>query len=152
LQHHEDGQRFRARVIKLIEDHSSDIHDNKTRIKCLLRGNDDESMKVITCNQLLEYLSKDHENNVVWKFQHITFHQGPLTPDHPDYKGSKYNVVTEWENGEITSEPLQLIAKDDPVTCAIDEKENGVLDTEGWIAILIHCKAPEEVHSYGQPS
>jgi hypothetical protein len=25
----------------------------------------------------------------------------------------------EWENGEITEEPLAIIAADDPVTCAI---------------------------------
>jgi hypothetical protein len=95
----EDGQRFRTQVIKLIEDHTSDINDNKTRIKFLLSVNDDESENVITYNQLLEYLSKDQENDVVWKIQRITSHQGPLTLDHPDYKGSKYNVVIEWEIG-----------------------------------------------------
>ena len=43
-----------------------------------------------------------------------------------------YNVMVEWENGEITSEPLQLIAADDPVTCAIYGKDNGLLDLPGW--------------------
>jgi hypothetical protein len=28
----------------------------------------------------------------------------------------------EWENGEITKEPLGIIAADDPVTCAIYAK------------------------------
>jgi hypothetical protein len=41
-------------------------------------------------------------------------------------------VVIEWENGEVTSEPLHVIANDDPVTCAIYAKENGLLDTDGW--------------------
>ena len=68
---------------------------------------------------------------MVWKFQRIVSHQGPLLPNHPDYKGSTYNVMIEWENGEITSEPLQVIAKDDPVTCAIYARENGLLDTPG---------------------
>ena len=36
----------------------------------------------------------------------------------PDWKGSKYNVQVEWETGEITFEPLSIIAADDPVTCA----------------------------------
>jgi hypothetical protein len=40
--------------------------------------------------------------------------------------------MIEKENGETTSEPLQAIAKDDPVTCAIYSKDNGLLDLPGW--------------------
>jgi hypothetical protein len=36
------------------------------------------------------------------------------------------------ENGEITKEPLSIIAVDDPVTCAIYARENGLLDQPGW--------------------
>ena len=39
-------------------------------------------------------------------------------------KGCKYNVQVEWETGEITFEPLSIIAADDPVTCAAYAKEN----------------------------
>ena len=59
-------------------------------------------------------------------------HQGPLHTRHPDYKGSSYNVMIEWENGEISSEPLHVIAKDDPVSVAVYAKENDLLDTPGW--------------------
>jgi hypothetical protein len=128
----ENGQKSRARIIRLIDDHSSLLNDNKKRMKFLLSVNDDESEEIITYNQLLEYLSKDNDSDIVWKFQRITSHQGPLAHGHPDYKGSSYNVNIEWENGEITSEPLQVIAKDDPVTCAIYAKENGLLNTPGW--------------------
>jgi hypothetical protein len=41
--------------------------------------------------------------------------------------------MVEWENGEITTEPLSVIAADDPVTCAIYAKEHDLLDTtKGW--------------------
>jgi len=40
--------------------------------------------------------------------------------------------MIEWENGEITSEPLTIIAADDPVTCAIYAKENGLFNLDGW--------------------
>ena len=40
--------------------------------------------------------------------------------------------MVEWETGEVTSEPLQIIAADDPVTCAIYAKDNGLLDLPGW--------------------
>ena len=38
----------------------------------------------------------------------------------------------EWETGEITYEPLSIIAADDPVTCAAYAKENDLLAVEGW--------------------
>ena len=50
----------------------------------------------------------------------------------PDWKGSKYIVQVEWETGEITFEPLSIIAADDPVTCAAYAKENDLLALEGW--------------------
>jgi hypothetical protein len=55
-------------------------------------------------------------------------HEGPLTREHPDYKGLSYNVKVEWENREITSEPLNVIV----VTCAIYARENALLDLPGW--------------------
>ena len=54
-------------------------------------------------------------------------HQGPLLASDPDWKGSKYHVQAEWETGEITFEPLSIIAADDPVTCAPSAKENDLL-------------------------
>jgi hypothetical protein len=40
--------------------------------------------------------------------------------------------LIEWENGEITKEPLKIIAADDPVSCAIYARENGLLDKPWW--------------------
>ena len=35
--------------------------------------------------------------------------------------------MVEWETGEITEEPLSIIAQDDPVTCATYAKEHNLL-------------------------
>jgi hypothetical protein len=35
------------------------------------------------------------------------------------------NVLVEWETGETTYKPLDLIANDDPVTCAEYARTNG---------------------------
>jgi hypothetical protein len=43
-----------------------------------------------------------------------------------------YNVMIEWENGEVTSEPLSAIAVDDPMMCAIYAKDNNLLELDGW--------------------
>ena len=40
--------------------------------------------------------------------------------------------MIEWESGEISAEPLVVVAKDDPVAVAIYAKDNDLLDTPGW--------------------
>ena len=128
----EDGQQFRGRIVQLIEDHESAVKDNPTRIKFRVSVNNDQAEEIITYNKILEYISKDEENDTMWKFHQIISHQGPILPNHPEYKGSQYNLMIEWENGEITNEPLSVIAADDPVTCAIYARDNGLLDKPGW--------------------
>ena len=68
----------------------------------------------------------------LYRLRAIIGHKGPLLASDPDWKGSKYNAQVEWETGEITFEPLSIIAADDPVTCAADAKENDLLALEGW--------------------
>ena len=72
-------------------------------------------------NDLLSSLEEDGEG-IVWKFRRISAHQGPLTPKDKDWNGSAYNVMVEWENGVITTEPLLIIVADDPISCAIYAK------------------------------
>ena len=50
----------------------------------------------------------------------------------PIIRVSRINVMIEWENGEITSEPLSIIGANDPVTCANYARDNNLLDTPGW--------------------
>ena len=93
--------------------------------------------ELISYNQLLEHLenAQDHDMGMdqeLYRFRAIIGHQGPLLASDPDWKGSKYNVQVEWETGEITFEPLSIIAADDPVTCAAYAKENDLLALEGW--------------------
>ena len=64
----EDGQRFRARIVKMIEDHESDIEENPTRIKFLCSINNDQAEEIITYNKLLEYITRDEDSYIVWKF------------------------------------------------------------------------------------
>ena len=41
-------------------------------------------------------------------------------------------MTMEWENGEITPEPLSIIAMDAPVACAVYARDNNLLDKPGW--------------------
>ena len=68
----------------------------------------------------------------MWELCHIVSHQGPLSKEHPNYNGSPYNVKVEWENGVITEEPLNIIAADASVACAIYAKKKNLLNKSGW--------------------
>ena len=127
-----DGQRFRARIVEMVEDHDHQLENDPERIKFLCSFDQDTQEDLLTYNQVLDHLNRDQENPVIWKYKKIVSHQGPLNGDDKDYKGSLYNVMLEWEGGEITAKPLNLIAKDDPITCAIYAKENNLLEKEGW--------------------
>jgi hypothetical protein len=85
--------------------------------------NEDKAEEIITCNKMLDYITKDEESDIQWKFRCIISHEN---------KGSQCNLLMEWESGEITSEPLKVIAVDDPVSCAIYARENDLLDKPGW--------------------
>ena len=48
--------------------------------------------------------------------------------------------MVEWESGEVTYEPLTLISKDDPITCAVYAKKHDLLDTTGWKHLKRYAK------------
>ena len=79
--------------------------------------------------QILDHLDHQEQHEDLYKFRAITGHQGPLSPQDENYKGSKYNVMV--ETCEITEEQLSMIAADDPVTCAEYAKKHDLLHLDG---------------------
>ena len=134
----ENGERHRAKVtrqvVEIIDQYNGQRVENMNFILDIGNGKVEE---LISYNQLLEHLEKTQDPDMgmdqeLYRFRAIIGHQGPLLASEPDWKGSKYNVQVEWETGEITFEPLSIIATDDPVTCAAYAKENDLLALEGW--------------------
>ena len=129
----EDGQRLRARIVKALDDFEGDLARDSSRLKFVCSMNDDTVEEIFTCNELLDYINNSEEDDLIeWKFKEIIAHEGPLPRSHQNYNGSPYNLTIEWENGEITNEPLNVIAADDPVSCAIHSRDNKLLDQPGW--------------------
>jgi hypothetical protein len=129
----EDGQRLCARIVECISNHEANVRRSDDHVKFRISVNEDEYEEIITYNELMDFIDKNKENNaIVWRFRHIVGHQGPLLRHDKDYNGSRFNVLVEWENGEIMTEPLLVIAADDPVTCAVYAREHDLLDAEGW--------------------
>ena len=133
----DDGSRVRMRIVKLIQEH--DDATTEERFKYLVE-NDDPSKserieEIIAYEDIVRFINQEVDRDLTeqtWNFKSITGHQGPLNKHDKAHKGSKYNVKVEWEDGSITYEPLALIAKDDPVSCAIYARDNNLLDVPGW--------------------
>ena len=132
----EKGEILRAKIkqqIIEITQKLDEADDNRAdNINFLLDVGQGRSEMILSYNQILDYLEQDNQDETHFKFRNILGHEGPLDKDNPDYKGSIYNVQVEWENGEITFEPLSIIAADDPVTCAMYALDNKLLHLPGW--------------------
>jgi hypothetical protein len=107
-------------------------------IKFLVKSFDGKLEEIIAYNELSNVIERQHEaelhspDSASWAFKEITEHQGPRTPSDGTYKGSSYNVLVHWEDGSETFEPLSVMAKEDPITCAKYAEDNDLLDKPGW--------------------
>ena len=133
------GEHHMAKIID-IDDHGPPLEDMKFKLKI----NKDQAEEIMSYNQLMDYIQKgtdgEEDLDLLFKFKDILAHQGPLESTDPNHKGSKYNVMVEWEPGEVTYEPLTLISKEDPINCAVYAKKRDLLDTTGWNHPKRHAK------------
>ena len=119
-------------LLQQLKNIDATVEKNLDRMRFVCAVNDDKYKEIMSYNQIMNHIEQSEEDGIVWKFKRIAGHEGPLTKHHPMWKGSTYNVRVEWENGEITVEPMTTIAADDPVTCAIYARDNNLLDVPGW--------------------
>ena len=97
------------------------------KFKCFI--NNDKYEYILGYNDIVQ---RNQESDIVQKYKKIIVHECLLSQNHPNYRGSSYNIKLKWENDEVTSEPLDQFAKDDPVSCAQYALDNDLLSTEGW--------------------
>ena len=134
----ENGERLRAKVTKKVVGKIEAADGNRIpNINFTLYIGEGKVEELITYNQLLDHLEQaDEQDNFMdqdlYRFRAIICHEGPLKATDPNWKGSKWNVQIEWETGEITFEPLSVIAADDPITCAAYAKEKNLYNLDGW--------------------
>jgi len=127
------GKDFWAKIVEYVTNHDEKNKTDPEHVCYRCTVNDDQYEDIIMYNELMDYIQKNAKNNeILWQFKRITGHQGPLRPGDPHYAGAKYNVQVEWGTGEIIYEALDVIATDDPVTCAVYARDNDLLDWPGW--------------------
>jgi len=127
LDEQDDGQRYCTKIVECVADHEAQNQMDPEHVCFRCTINDDQYKDIITYNELMDYIQKNAENDkMLWHFKHISGHQGPLHLGDLHYAGAKYNVQVEWETGEVTYEPLDIIAADDPITCAVYTRDNDI--------------------------
>jgi hypothetical protein len=150
-----DGQRFPARIVRAIAEKDAELKRDPSHIKFLCEVDGDTANDIYTYNQVLDFIERDNldiesDMGQMYCFRRNSAHQGPLRTSDRDYNGSTYNILVEWESGETTYEPLDIIANDD-----------GFLDTPGWKPFRHLAKNDKKVermvnqaklHSYRQES
>ena len=129
-----DGQTVRAEIVKKIHDLDAENHQ---RIKMLVSYDDGKVEEVLSYNELSDLVAEQHDREAtgeieIFSFRDISDHQGPIRPQDPNYKGSSYNVLVQWEDGTETWEPLALMIASDPATLAAYARTHDMLDTPGW--------------------
>ena len=123
---------FKRKVIETSK-HLDDQHDNAIeKLNFHLDVGKGRGEAIMSYVQMLYHLDHQEQHEDLYKFRAITGHQGPLSPQDENYKGSTYNVMVEWETKEIREDPLSWIAADDHVTCAIYAKKHDLLHLDGW--------------------
>ena len=134
----DNGERVRTKVIRKVVEVIEEAEGERVqKLSYILGIGNGKVEDIISYNQLVDHLeaaaNEDNEiSDDLFKFRALIGHQGPLKPTDPNWKGSKFNVLVEWETGEKTYQPLSVLAADDPVTCATYAKENDLLPIDGW--------------------
>ena len=128
----EHGETLRAKVTKKVVEEIEAADDNRIpNINFILDIGEGKVDELITYIQLLDHLEQaEEEDNFMdqelYKFRAI-IDEGPRLNN---WEGSKWNVQIEWETGEVTFEPLSVIAADDPITCAAYAKEKNLYNLD----------------------
>ena len=100
----------------------------------IIRYDSDQVDDTMVYNEIMNYLHRDEldEEGHIWSYRKILAHSGPFTNKDKEHKGSSYNVLIEWENGDVTEEPLNWMIKENAIPIAQYAKENNLLNTPGW--------------------
>ena len=110
-----------------ILDQTQASREDQLRFKLKVDG--EQLDDLISYNQLMEYLEDTLDTG---QTEDGLYKLGPYSPSDPEYFGRSYNLLIEWETGEMTWEPLSNIIADDPYSHAVYAKKFNLLSIQGW--------------------
>ena len=119
----EDGQRYRARIVELIEEFEGQRDQDPERIKFKCQVGENTFCEVVDYNEMCSFIEQQRAlEDGTWRMRRITGHSKPKN------QSQKPKVLIEWESGEITLEPTYRIAQHDIWMVAEYAKNKGLLD------------------------
>ena len=140
----ENGERKRATISEHVNDLCQEQVSREDQLRFQLKIDGDQLDDLNSYKQLMEYLEDKTDTGPLedglYRFKCIKDHKGPYTSSDPEYNGSNYNLLIEWEPGEQTWEPLSNIIASDPYTCAVYAKEHNLLNTPRWKLLKKHAR------------
>ena len=116
----ENGERKRATISEHVKDLCQQQVSTEDQLRFKLKIDGDQLDDLISYNQVMEYLEDKTDTGPLedglYRFKCIKDHKGPYTSSDPEYNGSSYNLLIEWEPGEhvleMSSEPTTLVERD----------------------------------------
>ncbi len=137
-----DGDSVRAKVVrKIIEQDDT----RETTLKFLLELGEGDVDEIIAYNELSDVISAqlaptpESDAEPKFTFKKILAYEH-VHPGHHRYLGSQWNLQILWDDGSITWEPLNMIGKDDPLSCARFAQEHDLLEKPGWKFLRKHAR------------
>jgi hypothetical protein len=121
----EDGQRFRAKILgyEKVAGYHDGLERQPRRIKFRCEVGDEKVEEYVEWGEMCEFIEEqvmleDH----TWRFRKICgYNKSQLAKEMPQ-------VLIMWESGEITYEPIDVIAESDPYLLAEFARDVGKLD------------------------
>ena len=98
-----NGECFRATVIECLQDNDENVFAQPDIVKFRCKVNGDLFEETLTYQVVLDYVNNTQDTQIYWKLKIISGHDLPLSIQDKEYQGSRYDVMVEWESGEITS-------------------------------------------------
>jgi hypothetical protein len=149
------GDFIRYEIVQMLK---KETEATKEQLKYLVENrNSDQTMEeAMDYNELCNIVEAqikamdNSESGGLLTFKSILAHQGHLSVRNPQYKGSAWNILVEWDMGDLTWEPLNLITKCDPLSVAMYGEANGLLNKKGWKYLKKHAKTMRKVYHHVQ--
>ena len=119
LKTRDDGQRFRAEIVEVMDQFESNRLRNPELVKFRCRVGDAKAEEIVAYNEMMGLIEEQVRNeDGNWRFRQIKGHT----------EGPSPKVLIEWESGEVTLEPVCEIAKFDRYVLAEYARDNDLIE------------------------
>ena len=138
MQEDKDTNTFvRTKIVRQLKD---DKAAHRKRIQFLVEADNGSATveSIMEYNELCDMVEtqlsamNDGPEDNLWSFKRILNHQGPLKPTDPRYKGSRWNLLIDWDGHDATWEPRTIIDSSDKISVSEYAAEHNLLSTPGW--------------------